>query len=113
MSKMNSAEKFYIEKISEGYELINKEFTDSKILSLFSALLNADESFNKEIKRALDAIYIKESKGEHKAVIQDKYRLYAVKLYKGRETFLRESVVNWYSSNSMPNMLDSIKGLFK
>lgn len=113
MSKMNSAEKFYIEKISEGYEIINKEFTHEKILALLISSLDIDEGFNKEIKRALDAIYIRESKDENKEAIQEKYKDYAVKLYKGRETFLREAVINWYASDSMPSIIDSIKGMFR
>lgn len=111
MSKINSAEKFYIEKISEGFELINKDLTHDKVLHLLSSSLSEETATYKEVKRALDAIYIKEVKDN--SPIKEKYSEYAVKLYKGRETLLRDTVIAWYSDNSMPSILDSIKGLFK
>lgn len=65
----------------------------------------------KEIKRALDAIYIRDVKDDEG--IKEKYTSYAVKLYKGRDTYLRDGVIKWYSSSSMPSIIDSLKGLFR
>ncbi|KMT22910.1 hypothetical protein [Clostridium cylindrosporum] len=113
MSKINSAEKFYIEKISEGFEMINREFTHEKLLILLSSSLKEDGSIHREIKRALDAIYIKETKGDEAQPIKDKYKSHALKLYKGRETLLRDTVIEWYSSSSMPSIIDSIRGIFR
>ena len=110
MSKMNSAEKFFIEKISEGYEIINKEFTESQVFILFSSSQTENKTIYKEVKRALDAVYIKEIKNDES--IKEKYSKYAVKIYKGRETMLRETVINWYTNNSLVNIFDSIKSIF-
>ncbi|MEF9952932.1 MAG: hypothetical protein RR840_02190 [Clostridium sp.] len=113
MSKITSAEKYYIDKINRGFEGINKDFTQEKILMLLGSPMNGDEKFLREVKRALDAVYIKELKGDSKDGIMTKYKANAIKLYKGRETLLRDLVIEWYSSSTMPSILDSIKIFFK
>ncbi|MEG0568308.1 MAG: hypothetical protein RR898_08665 [Clostridium sp.] len=113
MGKITSAEKYFIDKINRGFETINRDFTQEKILTLLGSPMQGDDKFQREIRRALDAIYIKELNGDSRDRTMARYKTNAIKLYKGRETLLRDLVIDWYSSSSMPNILDSIKTLFK
>lgn len=113
MGKITSSEKYFIDKINRGYEAINKDFTQDKILILLGSPMNGNDRLEKEIRRALDAIYIKELNGDSREGIMTRYKANAIKLYKGRETLLRDVVIDWYSSSSMPSIIDSLRGLFK
>ncbi|MEG0371332.1 MAG: hypothetical protein RR645_03460 [Clostridium sp.] len=112
MSKITSAEKYYIEKVNEGYELINKNFTGDDIRCLLGSSLSTDSKVLKELKRALDAVYIRDIK-QMADEAKSTYKSYAIKIYKGRETLLRDVVIGWYSSPAMPSIMDSIKGMFR
>lgn len=106
MGKINSAEKFYIEKISKGFNINKKELTKNKIEIMFSSTLEENKELYRDIKNALDVTYISDVKTNEN--LKEKYSSNLIKIYKGRETFLRDSIIKWYSDNSIP----SIKNIY-
>lgn len=99
MAKINSSEKFYIEKISQGLIILRKELNQHKLEKLLSSSLEEDKQLNKDIKEALDIIYISETKDNE--ALKMKYKNNLIKIYKGRETFLRDIVIKWYSNSKL------------
>lgn len=99
MGKINSSEKFYIQKISQGLNILKKELNQHKLEKILSSSLEEDKQLNKDIKEALDIIYISETKDNK--TLKMKYKDNLIKIYKGRETFLKYSIIKWYSTSKL------------
>jgi hypothetical protein len=117
MSKLATYERFFIGKIALGLENSRDSICQEDIQSLLSESLHGEKDFVQRIKNALSNIYSKElsdfkagslSKDPEKTWEED-----VIKLYKGRETLLRDIVIEWYSNYRKPGFWDWVKELFK
>jgi hypothetical protein len=117
MSKMSSYEKFFIGRIAWGLESLGYSISQEDIEILLSSRLNPDDEFVKKIKSALSSAYSKDVDSfKRKLVSMDPSELWEesiIKLYKGRETLLRDVAVEWYSKYTRPGFWETIKSLFK
>lgn len=105
MSKLSTSEHFFIEKISEGMELKGKPITIDDIQALLSNGLHCKASFKAEIIAALNAAFTD--------IDEENVKKLCEKLYAGRETLLRDLVIEWYKKSHAPKgWLDKLKSLF-
>lgn len=117
MSKISSCEKFFIGRIALGLENMGEAINQKHIERLLSESLEGDREFMDKIKSALTSAYSKDINDfKKKLVAVDPLPLWygsVIKLSKGRETLLRDIVIEWYSKYTKPGFWNIIKGLFK
>jgi hypothetical protein len=117
LSKLSSCEKFFIEKIAIGLEDVEYSIGQGDIESLLGNGLNRDDQFVKRIKSALNSSHSRDLDNfKNQIVTLDPSTVWEesiIKLYKGRETLLRDIVVEWYSKYTKPGFFDFLKSLFK
>lgn len=117
MSKISSCEKFFIGRIALGLKNQGWDITQKDIETLLSEGLDRDEEFVLRIKNALVGAYSADLEDfKHKIVTTDPSSIWdesVIKLYKGRETVMRDIVLEWYSKYKKPSFWESIKKMFK
>lgn len=106
MSRISSCERFFISKIGLGFEGIGKEISQHDVECLLGDGIKRDAEFIEAIKNALSYSY---SSDPSESIWEE----YIKKLYKGRETLLRDVVVEWYAKLCKPGFWDIVKGMFK
>lgn len=120
MSKLSSHEKFFIGRILYGLDSTGIEYEQSDIELLISQRLQIEEEFKNKIYNALIFSYCDDVDKFKKRIVtvdpeslwQESYK----KLYKGRETVLRDLVKEWHESYFKENdisILNVIKRIFK
>jgi hypothetical protein len=116
LGKLASCEKFFLNKIAFGFEIDGYSLGQSDIEILFGGGVKREEEFVKRIKNSLTLSYSSELDGfkcgtsaSDPSVVWEEQ---VIKLYKGRETLLRDIVVEWYSRHTRPGFLDIIKNIF-
>jgi hypothetical protein len=117
LSKLSSCEKFFIEKIALGLEDVGDNIGQGDIENLLGNGINRDDGFVKRIKSALNSSYSKELDSfKSQTISVDPSSVWeesVIKIYKGRETLLRDIVIEWYSKYNKPGFFDFLKSLFK
>ncbi|GIW48743.1 MAG: hypothetical protein KatS3mg079_219 [Caloramator sp.] len=120
MSKLSTPEKFFIGRILYGLEQTGNKIEQEDIELLLSQRLEIEDVFKEKIKNALIFSYCDDiDKFNRKIVTLDPKSMWdesLKKLYKGRETVLRDLVVDWYSSyfNKKENsLLEKLKSFFR
>lgn len=116
MSKLTSCEKFFIGRIALGLENTGYSISQEDIETLLSEGLGRNEDFVLRIKNALINSYCADLNAfKHKIVTIDPSSMWdesVIRLYKGRETLMRDIVIEWYSKYKKPGFLETIKKLF-
>ncbi|GFR34445.1 hypothetical protein [Thermobrachium celere] len=120
MGKLSTHEKFFIGRILYGIEHTGNSVDKSLVETLLSQRLDIEEEFKTLVKNALIFSYCDDvEKFKKKIITIDPKSMWDEsfkKLYKGRETVLRDVVLEWYSSyfdNKEKNILGFIKKFFK
>lgn len=117
MSKLSSYERFFLGRIGVGFDNLGWDIKGEDIEKLLGSPLNIDEAFNASIKSALVSAYSEDvDKFKRKLVTESPTAFWqesVKKLYKGRETLLRDIVVEWYSKYSEPGFFEKLKRLFR
>lgn len=120
MSKISTPEKFFIGRILYGLEQTGNRIEQEDIEILLSQRLDIEDEFKEKIKNALIFSYCDDvEKFKKKIITLDPKSMWdesLKKLYKGRETVLRDLVVDWYLSyfdKKENSFLDKIKSLFR
>lgn len=117
MSRITSYEKFFIGRIALGLDYLGGCMEKDDLEKLLSQSLTCDVEFKEKIKNALKWSFDDDvKKFNKKIVIQDPSEFWDetfIKLYKGRETLLRDIIIEWYPIENKPTLLDIIKSFFK
>lgn len=120
MSRLSTPEKFFIGRILYGIEQTGNKIEQEDIELLLSQRLEIGDEFKEKIKNALIFSYCDDiDKFKRKIVTLDPKSMWdesLKKLYKGRETVLRDLVLDWYSSyfdKKEKSLLDKLKSLFR
>jgi hypothetical protein len=117
MSKIPTYERFFMGRIALGLEGSGYHITQEDIELLLSERIEEDIDFSLKIKNALTSSYSKDLEDFKKKLVtsdpSSAWEESVIKLYKGRETVLRDIVVEWYSAYKKPGFWDLVKGLFK
>lgn len=106
MSKISTYEKFFIGVIAEGLEESGDEITQGDIELLLSECIVREEGFSQKIKNAL-------AEAHPENIDASVWDEYIVKLYKGRETILRDLVIEWCASYRKPGFWERVRSLFR
>ncbi|MCX7950947.1 MAG: hypothetical protein N2594_03240 [Clostridiales bacterium] len=107
MSKLSSHEKFFIGRILYGLDSLGCEYEQSDVELLLSQRLEIEDEFKNKINNALVFSYCDDVEKFKKRIVtvdpeslwQESYK----KLYKGRETVLRDLVTTWHQSYFIEN----------
>lgn len=117
MSRISSCERFFIGKIGLGFEEMGKEINQHDVECLLGDGIKRDVEFIDIIKKSLSYSYSKDISDFKNGVLEYSpdsiWEESIIKLYKGRDTLLRDVAVEWYSKQNKPGFWEMIKGIFK
>jgi hypothetical protein len=116
VSKLSACEKFFINKIAFGLQIDGYSLGQSDIEALLGSGIKRDDEVVKRIKSSLALAHSNEidefKDGNLDTDPSVVWEENVIKIYKGRETLLRDVIVEWYTKHTRPGFLDIIKNIF-